>query len=96
METTNVEVAAHIADDINADYQTLLAAKDRIIGQQEEHITLLEALAESRRLAFMYQTKELAEHRELHEHIKQGPLRFALWSLLKDVWPFAVWYHRFD
>ncbi len=76
--------------------EQLLAAKDRIIGQQEEHITLLEALAESRRLVFMYQTKELAEHRELHEHVKQGPLRFALWSLLKDVWPFSIFYHRFE
>lgn len=76
--------------------QQLLDAKDRIIEQQEEHVTLLEELAEQRRLAFMHQTKELAEHRDLQDHIKEGPWRFALWLLLENVWPFSVWYHRFD
>jgi hypothetical protein len=96
METTNVEVAAHIAADITADYEQLLAAKDRIIEQQEEQIELLKELAETRRLNLMFQTKELAEHRDLHEYIKQGPWRFALYLLINDVWPFSVWYHRFE
>jgi hypothetical protein len=96
MKTTNVEVAAHIADDITADYEKLLAAKDRISEQQEQTITLLEELAETRRLNLLAQSQELAEHRDIHEHIKKGPWRFALWCLLHEVWPFSIWYGRFD
>ena len=76
--------------------QKLLDAKDRTIELQQEQITLLETLAESRRLAFMYQCKELAEHRDLHKNIKNGPWGFFWWLLLGNVWPFSIWYHRFD
>ena len=76
--------------------QTLLDVKDRIIEQQQEKMTQLEDLAEARRLNLMYQTKELAEHRDLREHIRQGPWRLFWWLLLENVWPFSVWYHRFD
>ena len=76
--------------------QQLLDAKDPTIELQQEKITLLEQLAEDRRLAFLHQCKELAEHRDLHTHIKKGPWGFFWWLLLENVWPFSVWYHRFD
>jgi hypothetical protein len=77
-------------------FQQLLDAKDKLIGLQEQEIELLKDLAETRRLNLMHQCKELAEHRELHEYIKQGPWRFARYLLIHDVWPFSIWYHRFD
>lgn len=76
--------------------QQLLDAKDRIIEQQQEQITLLQELAETRRVNLMVQCKELAEHRDLHTHIRKGPWGFFWWLLLENVWPFSVWYHRFD
>lgn len=39
---------------------------------------------------------ELAEHREREHLIADCPWGFALWLLLNDVWPFSLWYHRFD
>jgi hypothetical protein len=76
-------------------FQQLLDVKDRIIEQQEEQIELLKELAETRRLGFMYQTKELAVRRQFSEAFEY-PTQAVLWLLLSDVWPFSIWYHRFD
>lgn len=73
----------------------LLNAQEEIIRQQQQKIVLLEELAEQRRLAYMHQCRELAEHREFDAAIKH-PWLFFWWLLLKDVWPFSHWYHRFD
>jgi hypothetical protein len=63
--------------------------KDAIIEQLEE-------LAEQRRLDYMNQCKELAARRESDKHIDGAPWRFACWLMFKDLWPFSIWYHRFD
>jgi hypothetical protein len=75
--------------------QKLLVAKDTIIEQLEEQNELLKDLAESRRLAHMHQCKELAEHRQF-VHTRNHPWRFFWWLVLRNVWPFSIWYSRFD
>lgn len=80
---------------MNDQLQQLLDVKDRIIEQQEEKITLLEELAESRRLHLMHQCKELAEHREFSLAFEQ-PIRAVTWLLFHQVWPFSLWYGRFQ
>lgn len=76
-------------------FQQLLDVKDRIIEQLEEKITLLEQLAESRRLNLMFQCKELAQHREFSLAFEH-PVKAVCWLLFRNVWPFSIWYHRFD
>ena len=39
---------------------------------------------------------ELAPHRQWDNFAKRERWRFALFLLLSDVWPFSLWYHRFD
>ncbi len=75
--------------------QQLLDANARIIEQQEEQIELLKDLAETRRLGFLHQCKELAEHRQF-EHSRNHPWQFFWWLVLRNVFPFSIWYHRFD
>ena len=75
--------------------QQLLDVKDRIIEQQQENIALLEDLVEARRVALVNQAQELAHHRSF-EHSRKHPWRFFWWLVLNNVWPFSVWYHRFD
>jgi len=82
-------------DSLIREWEVLLASKDRIIGQQEEQIGLLAVLAETRRLNLMAQSQELAEHRQFEES-RNHPWQFFWWLLLRNVWPFSVWYHRFD
>ena len=62
----------------------------------EPRIQHLEALIREQTTLLNQQRVELAHHRELHEHIQHGPWRFARWLLLNDLWPFSLWYHRFD
>jgi hypothetical protein len=75
--------------------EKLLAAKDAIITHQEEQIALLQKLAETRRLNLLAQCRELAEHRQF-EHSRNHPWGFFWWLLLENIWPFSLWYHRFD
>lgn len=75
--------------------QQLLEAKDTIISKQQEAITLLEQLAEARRVAFVNQCKELAEHRQFDNSHKH-PWLFFWFCLLRNVWPFSLWYGRFQ
>jgi hypothetical protein len=75
-------------------FQQLLDAKDHIIEQQEEKITLLEELAETRRLNLMAQTRELAEHRQFEHYSRKDRWGFFWWLLLQNVWPFSIWYGR--
>lgn len=39
---------------------------------------------------------ELAPHRQWDSFARRERWRFALWLLINDVWPFSLWYHRFD
>jgi hypothetical protein len=75
--------------------QLLLDAKDKQIELLTEQIVLLQELAEQRRLAFMHQCKELANHRQF-EHSRNHPWAFFWYCMLRNVWPFSIWYHRFD
>jgi hypothetical protein len=76
--------------------QQLLDAKDTIIEQQQTQIVLLQELAEQRRLVHLHQSKELAELRDLHEYSRNKRWVFFFWLLLENVWPFSIWYHRFE
>ena len=73
----------------------IIEAKDKIIGQQQEQIALLEELAEQRRIAFHHQSKELAELRQYH-HVNKCRWGFFWWLLLHNVWPFTLWYRKFE
>jgi hypothetical protein len=73
----------------------LLNAKDRIIEQQQEQIVLLQELAEQSRLAFLHQSKELAKHRQF-DIVSKDRWGYFWWLLLNNIWPFSIWYHRFD
>ena len=66
----------------------LLEAQQKIISQQAEQIELLKELAESRRLAHMFQTKELAELRRYH-HVNREPWGFFWWLVFRNIWPFS-------
>ena len=79
----------------NAQAQQLLDVKDRIISQLEEQIVLLGELAEQRRLALLHQCKELAELRKYH-FVNNNRWGFLLFMLVGDIWPFAIWYRRFE
>jgi DNA-binding IclR family transcriptional regulator len=63
--------------------------KDTIIKQQEliirDQQTTIDTLH-----------NELAHHREREHLIDDSRWGFALWLILNDVWPFSLWYHRFD
>lgn len=76
--------------------EELLKAKDQIITKQAEQILLLEQLAEERRKAFVAQSRELAERREFEESLNMSKAAFLRFWLLEDVWPFSLWYRRFD
>ena len=76
-----------------SEQEALLNTKDRIIGQLEEKCSLLEELAETSRLNLMAQCRELAEHRQFDSAIKH-PWSFFGWLLLRNVWPFSLWYGR--
>jgi hypothetical protein len=76
-------------------FQQLLDVKDRIIEQQQEKITLVEQLAEARRLHLMAQCKELAQHREFSLAFEH-PIRAVCWLLFHQVWPFSIWYGRHE
>jgi len=76
-----------------AEYEALLAAKEHIIHQQEEQIELLGQLEEGHRLHQLAVSRELAEHRELHQFIAKGPWGFFWWLCLKDIFPFSVWWY---
>ena len=39
---------------------------------------------------------ELAPHRRWNNFARKQPWRFALFLLLNDVWPFSLWYGRFE
>jgi hypothetical protein len=39
---------------------------------------------------------ELAPHRQWNSFARREPWRFALFLLLKDIWPFRWWYGRFE
>jgi hypothetical protein len=80
---------------IDPQVQQLLDAKDRIMAAQQEQITLLQELAEQRRLVHLHQTRELAEWRA-YGVARKHRWGFFWWLLLQDVWPFSIWYHRFD
>jgi hypothetical protein len=75
--------------------QQLLDAKDTIIEQQQTQIVLLQELAEQRRLVHLHQCKELAELRRYH-HVNMHRWGFLLFMLVGDIWPFSIWYHRFE
>jgi hypothetical protein len=68
--------------------QQLLDAKDK-------QIELLESIVEQRRLTLMYQSKELADLREYH-HVNKQRWGFFWYLVLSNVWPFSIWYHRFE
>lgn len=63
--------------------------KDAIIKQQELIIRDLTTTNNALRI-------ELAPHRQWNSFARQQPWRFALFLLLSEVWPFSLWYHRFD
>lgn len=39
---------------------------------------------------------ELAPFRTWNSFARREPWRFALYLLLKDIWPFSLWYGRFE
>lgn len=63
--------------------------KDAIIRQQE-------LIIKDYQTTINQQHIELAHHREREHHIDHCRWGFALWLLLNDLWPFSLWYHRFD
>jgi hypothetical protein len=75
------------------EYEGLLVAQKRIIHQQEEQIELLGRLEEGHRLHLMAQSQELAERRQFSEAFEH-PAQAVVWLLLKDIWPFSLWYGR--
>jgi hypothetical protein len=80
---------------IDPQVQQLLDAQDRIIEQLKEQNELLKQLAESRRLAFLHQCKELADLRKYH-FVNNNRWGFLLFMLVGDIWPFAILYRRFE
>lgn len=63
--------------------------KDAIIRQQW-------AIIKDQQTTIGKQRVELAEHRERERYIDGQRWGFALWLLLNDLWPFSLWFHRFD
>jgi hypothetical protein len=80
---------------IDPQVQRLLAAKDAIIEQQQEQITLLKELAEQSRLAVHHQSRELANLRRYH-HVNKHRWGFLMFMLLGDIWPLSILYRRFE
>jgi hypothetical protein len=76
--------------------QALLNAKDEQIKLQEVQIELLKDMVEQRRLALTHQSRELADHRDLHQYSRKSRWGFFWWLALNNIWPFSIWYHRFD
>lgn len=76
--------------------ELLLSAKEEIIKHQEEKIELYEQLRVAMEKQIERQRLELAEHRQWYRFAKSEPWHFACWLMFKDVWPFSIWYHRFD
>lgn len=56
----------------------------------------LEAIIREQTETMNQQRIELAHHREFSEYSRKHPWQFFLWLLLNNVWPFSLWYHRFD
>jgi hypothetical protein len=80
---------------IEPQMQQLLDVKDRIIEQQQEQIVLLGELAEQRRLAFLHQCNELAQHRRF-DAARNNLFGFFFFCFLRDVWPFKLfWKYNF-
>lgn len=75
----------------NPNVQQLLDAQATLIAQLQEKITLLEELAEARRLHLMAQSKELADLRRYH-HVNTRRWGFFWFLVLGDIWPFKhIW-----
>ena len=77
-------------------WSLLLQAKDTIIEHQAELLRSQSTICQCQRSVLEAQRLELAERRLKDRLIDAEPWGFALFLLLKDVWPFSLWYHRFD
>ena len=63
--------------------------RDNVIEKQEALIRNL--TEENNRLRC-----ELAPHRVWDDYSRQQPWRYCMFLMLKDVFPFSLWYHRHD
>jgi hypothetical protein len=76
---------------------------EELIKRYEEQLelrrqenALLEQIVTNQEQTIAHQRQELAERRYRDHLVDESPWGFALWLLLKEVWPFSRWYHRFD
>lgn len=55
-----------------------------------------DAIIRQQRLIIRDQRLELARHRMREHLIDHDEWGFLRWLLLRDIWPFSWWYHRFE
>jgi len=76
--------------------QELIEALEEQIKLKEATIKLLEGIVDSQKERLALQHNELAERRFRDHLVDESPWGFAAWMLLKDVFPFSLWYHRHE
>jgi hypothetical protein len=73
-----------------------MTVEEELIQAQEKQIALLKEESQLLRQLADQQHQELARHRQREHLIDNDEWGFVRWLLLRDVWPFSWWYHRFE
>jgi hypothetical protein len=85
----NFERATKIMDE-------LLRAYEEQIELLKQENQLLHEVVDTQTRTLDVMRQELAERRHRDHLVDHDSIGFTLWLLLHDIFPFSLWYHRFD